>query len=259
MSAQRVFGAEAEMTGPMTEAIDQLHSRVRIDAVALEQRGGLKIPDLVAATLCPTVTGALHQRSSLVLRQGHVRVLSAVHAYRPIRPETLARRTGIPIKTLSRSLTPVLVNLGLLEDRADGLLRGSGGWAPAAKVLTAVELKLSDWRRALHQAFRMQRSVDYSWVVMDAARAAAARRNVDRFRELGVGLATLDATSGRLEVVYRATAIQHRTKWLRHYFAECLIQDLAPLGEFRPEREVTTVDVRAKRRGKSLPELARIS
>ena len=258
MSAQRVFAAEAQMTEPMTEAIPRLHTGGPIDAVTLEQRGGLKVPDLVAATLSPSVIDALHQRSSLVLGQGHIRVLSAVHSSRPIRQETLARRSGIPTKTLRDSVLPGLVDLGLLENRPDGLVCGSGAWTPAARRLTTVELKLRDWRRALHQAFRIQRSVDYSWVVMDAARSAAARDNLDRFRELGVGLATLQAGSGDLEVVCRARLIRHRTKWLRHYFAECLIQDLGPLSQSCPEREVSPVDVLAERRGKPLPHLARV-
>ena len=236
------FASEAEMTEPMAAVIHSVHGRGEVHAVTREQRGAFKVPDLVAATLWVGGPDASSTRSALPLREPHVRVLRAVHSRRPLRLETVALRTGIAVARLEASVLPTLVRLALLESRSDGMVRSTGAWTPAVRVLTAVELKLRDWRRALHQAFRMQRSVDYSWVVLDSARAAPARRNVGDFRELGVGLATLNAGTRELAVVSRAKAVRHTSPWLRDFFAECVLQDIDTSRQISPQAKVAAVD-----------------
>lgn len=239
----RPFQSEAEMAEPMMAAIHRLHRRGEVHAVAREQRGALKVPDLVAATLGTDGLDEDSMRAALPLREPHIRVLRAVHSRRPLRVETVARRTSIRVDRLEESVLPVLVGLALLESRSDGLVRSTGAWTPAARILTAVELKLRNWRRALHQAFRMQRSVDYSWVVLDLARAEPARRSVGEFQELGVGLATLDAETGEIALVCRAKAVTHTSPWLRDFFAECVLQDLAMSSQLLPQAKVSTGNV----------------
>ena len=241
MSA-RPFASEAEMTEPMAAVIHRLHGRGEVHAVTREQRGALKVPDLVAATLWVGGADAGSMRPALPLREPHVRVLRAVHSRRPLRLETVARRTGIAVDRLEVSVLPTLVGLDLLESRSDGLVRSTGAWVPAVRVLTSVELKLRNWRRALHQAFRMQRSVDYSWVVLDSARAEPARRSVGEFRELGVGLATLNAGTREIAVVSRARAVRHLSPWLRDFFAECVLQDVVRSGQIVPQAKVAAVN-----------------
>lgn len=238
----RPFQSEAEMAEPMVAAIHHLHGRGEVHAVTREQRGALKVPDLVAATLGVDGLDAGSTRTSLPLREPHIRVLRAVHSRRPLRLETVARRTSITVDRLEASVLPALVGLALLESRSDGLVRSTGSWTPAARILTAVELKLRNWRRALHQAFRMQRSVDYSWVVLDSARAEPARRSVGEFQELGVGLATLDAETREITVVARAKAVRHSSPWIRDFFAECVLQDILRSGQLLPQAKVAAGD-----------------
>lgn len=80
----------------------------------------------------------------------------------------------------------------------------------------------------------MQRSVDYSWVVLDSAQAEPARRSVGEFQELGVGLATLSAGTQEITVVSRARAVRHSSPWLRDFFAECVLQDAVRSGQLVP-------------------------
>ena len=242
VSRARPFASEAEMAEPMEAVIHRLHRSGEVHAVTREQRGALKIPDLVAATLWGGGPDAGSRRPALPLREPHVRVLRAVHSRRPLRLETVARRTGIAVDRLEVSVLPALVGLDLLESRSDGLVRSTGAWAPAFRVLTAVELKLRNWQRALHQAFRMQRSVDYSWVVLDSARAEPARRSVGEFRELGVGLATLNAGTREIAVVSRARAVRHSSPWLRDFFAECVLQEVVRSDQIAPQAKVAAVN-----------------
>jgi hypothetical protein len=75
--------------------------------------------------------------------------------------------------------------------------RGAHSWMkirqplPVASQIIAVEAKLSDWRRALSQAYRYLDFATESWVLLDAANVAPALKNVADFRRLNVGLAAL--------------------------------------------------------------------
>jgi len=73
----------------------------------------------------------------------------------------------------------------------------SGGWSkirqprPVVREIATIEAKLSNWQRALSQAYRHQTFAAQTWVLLDAARADAALKNIDKFRRLNVGLIVL--------------------------------------------------------------------
>lgn len=61
-------------------------------------------------------------------------------------------------------------------------------------VLTmAFEMKLSDWRRGLAQAFRYRTFANSSFLVIDEARSKQAVANLERFQRANVGLIGLKA------------------------------------------------------------------
>lgn len=64
--------------------------------------------------------------------------------------------------------------------------------------LTAFELKLNSWRKALMQASRYRHFCDRSIVVLPAKFVAAASAHLDLFRSLNVGLWEFDAETGRI-------------------------------------------------------------
>jgi hypothetical protein len=57
---------------------------------------------------------------------------------------------------------------------------------------TALEMKLRNWKRALTQAFRYRSFAHTTYVVLDAAHARPAIRELERFRRSKVGLITVD-------------------------------------------------------------------
>jgi hypothetical protein len=61
---------------------------------------------------------------------------------------------------------------------------------------TAIEAKLSDWRRALYQAVQYQDFATRSWVVLCAESAEEAIANADSFERRGIGLGALDRLGG---------------------------------------------------------------
>ena len=62
---------------------------------------------------------------------------------------------------------------------------------PVASQIIAIEAKLSDWRRALMQAYRYLDFATQSWVLIDAANSGPAFRNIAEFKRLNVGLAVI--------------------------------------------------------------------
>lgn len=86
--------------------------------------------------------------------------------------------------------------------------------APFEKII-AVEAKLSDWSRALVQAYRNRQFADESWVVVDHQFHKAAFAQLDRFTRSGVGLASVDVI-GNLYIHHlapSAPAISPTKRW----------------------------------------------
>ena len=62
--------------------------------------------------------------------------------------------------------------------------------------LTAFEMKLSDWRKALQQAYRYKYYADLSVVVLPEKAAVRAIQSIRLFKALGVDLWTMNAVTG---------------------------------------------------------------
>lgn len=58
----------------------------------------------------------------------------------------------------------------------------------------AFEMKLSNWSRALIQAFRYRSFAMISYVVLDAAFVSRALKNIYRFHQSNIGLLSVDVT-----------------------------------------------------------------
>jgi hypothetical protein len=65
--------------------------------------------------------------------------------------------------------------------------------------LTAIEVKISDWRRGIQQAYRYKYYADLSVVVVPFENAAKALKSVNCFDLLGIGLWTYDSAKGIIQ------------------------------------------------------------
>ena len=97
---------------------------------------------------------------------------------------------------------------GLLEEEPDGLfgvpdlliatVGFEGGEDPSLAVF-AFEMKLTNWPRALIQAFRYKAFADRSFVVLDADYVHRAVASLQRFERSGVGLLSIAEDSSVIE------------------------------------------------------------
>lgn len=83
--------------------------------------------------------------------------------------------------------------------RADVVFGEEGRGARSGELtLTAVEAKISDWRKGLQQAHRYKYFAHRSILLVPPTLSGAVSRHLALFRELGVGLWVFDSRSSRL-------------------------------------------------------------
>jgi hypothetical protein len=213
------FRWEADMTEPVVRQLGRLLPRARAAHLVVgEVPAAVGIADIVAITFDPPV---VRRRLDIgvgpILSPLRVRTLDLLRPDRPMRLETLARKVGTNPRALGRSTLRPLAEMGLIDLSATAA-QSTGAWVPVCAQITAVELKLSKWRRALRQADNLALSADRSWVVLDRSHARAALDSLDVFAQFGVGLAVVDP-DGRLRVASPPRG-RRPERWLRSLFAE---------------------------------------
>lgn len=79
--------------------------------------------------------------------------------------------------------------------------------------VVSFELKLTDWKTAIIQAFRYRSFSNMVYVIMPEDTVKRAVAHADKFNQYGIGLASF--TSGRLTVIVNAKSTEPYSKHLR--------------------------------------------
>ena len=79
------------------------------------------------------------------------------------------------------------------------------GNTDAEPVLTAFEMKLKDWRRALSQAYRYSYFSDCAIVVLPSEVADRAQEHLDVFQRLGIGLWSYEPKAESIDMRFTPT------------------------------------------------------
>lgn len=169
------------------------NSRKRSYQVELELDAGVGLADLVLYKRHPKTTREIKRLAEIPPRLAPL--LNPLTASNVRNCEDLAAILGL--------LKPAALRV-LRQLEGIGLFSGNAGTLASVKTLPfetiiAIEAKLSDWPRALTQAYRNRQFADESWVVLDHRYYKAALAQVERFNRSGVGLASVDV-SGKLYI-----------------------------------------------------------
>jgi len=89
--------------------------------------------------------------------------------------------------------------------------------------LVAFEAKISDWRKAIHQAWRNSSFADRYYVVLPKDRSRSAIENRAEFERLGVGLCTVDREGIEIAIESASTSTEPLIPWL-HKKAKLALQ-----------------------------------
>lgn len=87
--------------------------------------------------------------------------------------------------------------------------------------IIAFEAKLSNWRKAIHQAWRNTSFANQVYVVLPRKHATAAIKNRAEFAERGVGLCVIDEDG--VEVVIHCSPNQPVIPWLNRKAMHALV------------------------------------
>ena len=173
---------------------------------------GAGLPDLIFASYQSLVTG-LAEAGAV-----ETNILAYLRVVRRARPETIATRLR-----LSQRVTEQRVRM-LLEVKALTDSNGAVALTPDCRDLlpkvTAIEVKVENWQRALSQALRNQIFAHRSFVALPVGVAARANR-APVFLRSGIGIIGVDADGGA-RLLKKAAYRQPRV-WSYYYRLATLI------------------------------------
>lgn len=104
---------------------------------------------------------------------------------------SLSKKSGLSFESSKKSLRKIL-SMGLIEEISSSTYLKKQDVPIITKEICAIEAKLRDWRRALLQAYRYQNFANKSWVLLDEKNISSARKNIQHFENLNVGLASFN-------------------------------------------------------------------
>ncbi|OQP58836.1 hypothetical protein A3860_39190 [Niastella vici] len=156
---------------------------------------GFGVADLVISKLC-------HQRKKTSVSLGYfdVMVYRIVETKKKISFEALKDITKTNSTAINRSLNKLIQESYI--DKCDTFIKLNRIYKGVSLSNIAIEAKLKNWRRALHQAFKYKWFAEKSFVVLDSQNSQPAIKNIGEFKKLNVGLAEI-ATDGRLSIHYK--------------------------------------------------------
>ena len=181
---------------------------------------GAGLPDLIFATYQALVTG-LAEAGAV-----ETNILAYLRVVRRARPETIAARLR-----LSQRVAEQCVRM-LLEIKALTDSNGAVALTPACRDLlpkvTAIEVKVDNWQRALSQALRNQIFAHRSFVALPVGVAARVHRTPVLLRS-GIGIIGVDADGGA-KLLKQAAYRQPRV-WAYYYRLAAIIGQRVAKGQ----------------------------
>jgi len=194
---QEGFETEEDLVKVILSSIRTL--KTRSFKIELELDAGVGFADIILYKRNPRTTQQLN-----ILAKIPPRLASLLH---PSNSENIfnindfANFLGLSTSSAQR-ISRQFQQLGLWNSNPKNTLLPVIKTQPFHQIIS-IEAKLSDWSRALVQAYRNLQFADESWVVLDHRFYKPALTQLERFRRSGVGLASVDI-EGRLFIHYEA-------------------------------------------------------
>lgn len=210
------FETERQLVDSFTDFLNRTNQNrfVRIFH-EFETRNG--IADVVLANLLDA------RASNLKIGHYNPRWIAAIAAISPnleFTSESFADLTGLPLRPAGMALKAFSIE-GYVKLIGPDLYQRTAALIPIVNEICAVEAKLRDWSRALHQAYRYQDFATQSWVLLDTKHIEPAKTNIDKFKRLNVGLASI-GVNNFVYIYFSPQTLAPRFQE-RFWMANCLI------------------------------------
>lgn len=199
------YGSEAELIETVMSNLSIFLPQSKGAYIAVREHivGSGKV-DVVLADTHPDL---LAQRLASIISQNRLLptitalVLSHLHFKKALRSETLSRRCGLPINSVTDVLQD-LMESGLCSRHGNSTFVRTKLSRHFTEIVS-IEGKLQDWRTALKQAYRNKLFSNFTYVVLDARHSRPAINRMKEFSAAGIGLAIAYADSNTVEIVQR--------------------------------------------------------
>jgi hypothetical protein len=168
---------------------------------------GAGMPDLIAASYSPHVSGLREISNS------SPHVLAYLRAFGKVRAETISERTGVPRRKLDRQLSD-LSEAEIVHAPTSGTFQLSPQWRGILSEIIAIEVKVSDWQRAIRQAARNRVFCTQSYVALPTDIANRVRRE-PAFVQTGLGLLSISKSNS--VTMARKAVRQKPLVWAYYY------------------------------------------
>lgn len=155
---------------------------------------GLGIADIVFAQQVRNTSKSITLLQTVSPRLGVF--FSERYTKRPLRLKEFEALLGTSTKQTNRIINQIR-SIPNVKVRKDQSTKISFSGKPPFTPIISIEAKLSDWRRALLQAFRYTQYSHESWVLLDTANTSSAIKEISQFERTGIGLASF-STNGQL-------------------------------------------------------------
>ncbi len=203
-----------------TGSVDYFKKTMRSDFRVLREVGlGYGIADVVLTNLSSRGMGFQNQ-----VERSSVQLLYAIESQNPVELDVLKKLTCSSDSLLRKNLRFLESAGKILVD--DGLVRLAYSPDKVEGRSIAIEAKLHNWRRALGQAYRYRGFAELSYVCLPESNITPALSSIDTFRNMGVGLFSLDKR-GRVRFYFRPRATRPHDRVMRMTLG-CSIPSLVP-------------------------------
>jgi predicted transcriptional regulator len=136
----------------------------------------------------------------------------------PIDIQEITRTSQVQInKSLNR-----LNKEGFIEKGDCGRYKFKRLYRSNVSTSIAIEAKLSNWKRALKQAYRYNWFSHYSYVVLPKNKISSPKKNIILFHQMKVGLASID-DQGEIEVIYNPRRARPFNRSMEYLLNESLL------------------------------------
>jgi hypothetical protein len=178
---------------------------------------GAGIPDLVVVSYNPRVFAVAN------IELSDAQILAYLRAVGKARLETIAQRTGRSPKKLSDRLT-CLVEASAIETSSDTFAL-SPAWRQILPEIITIEVKVSNWQRAIQQAARNRIFAHLSFVALPEKIVQRAKSEAS-LGHLGIGLISVSKAGAAF--VIRKPRRTRPTVWTYYYQLASLLAKSRP-------------------------------
>ncbi|HRN96981.1 MAG TPA: hypothetical protein PLZ58_00820 [Candidatus Saccharibacteria bacterium] len=144
----------------------------------------------------------------------------------PIGLREISERSGISQSYVRSSILSELKSGGFVKQIDGGYVKVNG-WVPIAKTVTAIEAKLSDWKRGIWQANRYSNVADKVYLAMPPE--YIHRVDIDECKRKGVGLISFDPLTSKHKVLVKPSKQVPQDRPVRNYVTELFLDEHALL------------------------------